>query len=186
VARRDSRAKVSWCSPTASRSAGRSRCSPGSTSAGHAARRPPGIVILVLLAKAFGLYDRDEHVLRKGTLDEAPRVLNVVCLCALGLWLVDGAATEVLLGQRRLVVFIGVLLAFMLVARSSARRLVGRRSAPERCLVVGDAGKRAAPRRAPASGRHPRELVGRLPLDQRRAGDPGRRRSPASRRCSGR
>ena len=133
----------------------------------------PGLVILVLLAKAFGLYDRDERVLRKGTLDEAPRVLNVVCLCALGLWLVDGAAAESLLGQRQLVVFIGVLLAFMLVARSSARRLVGRRSAPERCLVVGDAGS------ALRLAAHLRqddiraELVGRLPLDQRRAGDPG-------------
>jgi len=130
------------------------------------------LVVLLLLGKAFCLYDRDEHVLRKGTLDEAPRLLNSACLSALGLWLAGGAGGAGGAGRREVLIFIGVLLALQLAARVLARSLVARRSAPERCLVVGDAA--SALRLAAHLGRDRAgaELVGRLPLDQRRAGDP--------------
>ncbi len=130
------------------------------------------VLVLLVVAKAFGLYDRDEHVLRPNTLDEAPRLLNAACLSALGLWLADGAAGAGDVGQRQGLAFAAVLLASLLVARVAARRTVALRAAPERCLVVGDAD--SAQRLAAHLRRdHVRaQLVGRLPLDQRRAGDP--------------
>src|SRR5271155_5062670 len=38
--------------------------------------------ILLLGAKILGLYDRDEVVLRKTTLDEAPKLFQVATICA--------------------------------------------------------------------------------------------------------
>src|SRR5215208_3359918 len=42
---------------------------------------------VVVVSKLFGLYDRDELVLNKSTLDEAPTLLQVSGLFALVVWL---------------------------------------------------------------------------------------------------
>ena len=46
-----------------------------------------GLPLLLIGAKLFGLYDRDETLLRKTTLDEAPKLFQVATLCALLAWL---------------------------------------------------------------------------------------------------
>jgi hypothetical protein len=46
---------------------------------------------LVLAAKLNGLYDRDELVLRKTTLDEAPALFQVATLFTLAIWGLGGA-----------------------------------------------------------------------------------------------
>ena len=133
----------------------------------------PAAVVLVVLARAFGLYGRDEHVLRKGTLDEVPRLLNVAALCSTGLWLAEGLAPAGGLRPGQGPAFVVALFAFLVGARVLARGAVARTTAPERCLVVGDA---ASALRLAGHLRHDHvraELVGRVPLDQRRAGDPG-------------
>jgi len=38
----------------------------------------------------FGLYDRDEALLRKTTLDEVPKLFHLATLCALVVWLAGG------------------------------------------------------------------------------------------------
>ena len=43
-----------------------------------------GLPILLLGAKVSGLYDRDDSLLRKTTLDEAPKLFQVATMCALG------------------------------------------------------------------------------------------------------
>src|SRR5271170_2097025 len=49
-----------------------------------------GVPILVVCAKVTGLYDRDETLLRKTTLDEAPRLFQLATLGALVAWLTGG------------------------------------------------------------------------------------------------
>ncbi len=46
--------------------------------------------IIVVCAKMTGLYDRDEALLRKTTLDEAPQLFQLATLCALVAWLAGG------------------------------------------------------------------------------------------------
>ncbi len=48
------------------------------------------VPILVVGAKLTGLYDRDETLLRKTTLDEAPRLFQLATLCSLVAWLTGG------------------------------------------------------------------------------------------------
>ena len=48
------------------------------------------VPILVIGAKIIGLYDRDETLLRKTTLDEAPKLFQLATLCALVAWLAGG------------------------------------------------------------------------------------------------
>ena len=58
-----------------------------------------GVPILVVCAKLTGLYDRDETLLRKTTLDEAPKLFQLATLCALVAWLTGGLITHVPLGS---------------------------------------------------------------------------------------
>ena len=54
----------------------------------------PGAVLIVpfvlLAGKVIGLYDRDQHVLRKTTIDEAPSIFYLSVLYSLCLWLCEG------------------------------------------------------------------------------------------------
>ncbi len=45
--------------------------------------------LVVLVGKLVGLYDRDENLLRKTTLDEAPAIFQVATLYTLLIWLAD-------------------------------------------------------------------------------------------------
>jgi exopolysaccharide biosynthesis polyprenyl glycosylphosphotransferase len=88
---------------------------------------------LALLARLHGLYDRDELVLRKTTLDEAPRLAQVAVLVALGLWLAHAPGAT----RPALVAFAVTLLAAAIPARAAARRATIALLPPERCLFVG-------------------------------------------------
>ena len=93
----------------------------------------------MLAAKAIGLYDRDQHVLRKTTIDEAPSLLYLSVLYALTVWLAEVLVLRGVLGRAQ--VFALALLSFLLL---TGCRIIGRAvatalSSPERCIVVGDA-----------------------------------------------
>ena len=74
-----------------------------------------GLPLIVLGAKLFGLYERDEAVIRKTTLDEVPKLFQVATLCALVAWLAERP-----LGYGQLthadVLFLWLALATLLVA----------------------------------------------------------------------
>ncbi len=73
-------------------------------------------------AKVFGLYDRDEVLLHKTTLDEAPKLFHVATLGALVAWLAGGFVVEGSTLNRREALLLWLLLMFLLiVARSAAR-----------------------------------------------------------------
>jgi exopolysaccharide biosynthesis polyprenyl glycosylphosphotransferase len=100
--------------------------------------------LFVLVAKALGLYDRDEHLIHKTTLDEVPALFGIATLSALLLVFSDGLFVES--GLSRGAAFTTWILLFVLLVclRSLARWTVTRALPPERCLLVGD------PRRAAA------------------------------------
>jgi len=97
-----------------------------------------GLPILLVGAKLSGLYDRDEALLHKTTLDEAPRLFQVATLCALVAWLSGGLIVAGSL-DRHEALFLWLALALLLMlARAGARALALRVAPVERCLFIGD------------------------------------------------
>ncbi len=98
-----------------------------------------GLLALLMGAKLFGLYDRDEALLHKTTLDEAPKLFHVATLGALLAWLAGGFVVNVIALNRREALLLWLLLLLLLVvARATARALVLRVVPAERCLFIGD------------------------------------------------
>ncbi len=97
-----------------------------------------GIPILLIGAKLNGLYDRDETLLRKTTLDEAPKLFQLATLCALVSWLTGGLIVRGAL-DRHQALFLWLALAALLMAARTVSRAISLRMAPaERCLFIGD------------------------------------------------
>lgn len=103
----------------------------------------PGVFLLAPLvivgSKAIGLYDRDQHVLRKTTIDEIPSLVYLSVLCAMTAWLAQGVLLRHPLG--RLEVFTLTISSFVLfvAARLTARAFTSAVTAPERCIILGNA-----------------------------------------------
>ncbi|HEX8207810.1 MAG TPA: exopolysaccharide biosynthesis polyprenyl glycosylphosphotransferase [Solirubrobacteraceae bacterium] len=95
--------------------------------------------IIVLVGKVQGMYDRDELVIRKTTMDEAPQLFHLATLYALLLWILDDQLIDGQLGDKQVLVLWLALFGFALLARQSARSIVGRFATVERCLFIGDA-----------------------------------------------
>jgi exopolysaccharide biosynthesis polyprenyl glycosylphosphotransferase len=90
----------------------------------------------VLLTKCAGLYDRDQFVLRKTTLDETPALVAVSAIFVL---LVEAVQGLEFTGRSHPLALWGTLTGALVVFRSAARFLAIRTTQPERLLVVGDA-----------------------------------------------
>ncbi len=94
--------------------------------------------ILLLGAKVTGLYDRDETLLHKTTLDEAPRLFQLATLCALVAWLAGASVVSEPVGRANaLWLWLG-LTCLLVLARAAARAFALRVSTAERCLFIGD------------------------------------------------
>ena len=96
---------------------------------------PLSMLFMVLVSKVAGLYDRDELVLSKTTLDEAPAVVQLSGLFVLAVWLASDSA--IWPAAAVMALMWAATCAGTLCARAAARVLVRRWSAPERCLLVG-------------------------------------------------
>jgi len=137
---------------------------------------------VVVVSKVVGLYDRDEHLVRKTTLDEAPALFQVSTLYTLLLALGDTALIEETakgapqhLGGLQLLGLWGLLFGSMLAARATAREVCRRLSPPERCVVLGDAEAAEGLARKMRSARSvDATVIGRVPLepDDSRGGGP--------------
>lgn len=93
---------------------------------------------LLIGAKVFGLYDRDETLLRKTTLEEAPKLFNLATLSALVTWLAGGVIVSGALGRDEALLLWLSLAALLLLARRAARTVALRIAPAERCLFIGD------------------------------------------------
>ncbi|HEY7934094.1 MAG TPA: exopolysaccharide biosynthesis polyprenyl glycosylphosphotransferase, partial [Solirubrobacteraceae bacterium] len=94
--------------------------------------------LILLGAKLYGLYDRDEMLIRKTTLDEAPRLFNMATLIALTVWLTDGVVFDGTLRRGGALLLWVMLTTFLMAARALARALALRVVPVERCLFIGD------------------------------------------------
>jgi exopolysaccharide biosynthesis polyprenyl glycosylphosphotransferase len=126
-----------------------------------------GLLTLLVGAKVFGLYDRDDVLMHKTTLDEAPKLFHVATLGALVAWLAGGFVVEGSTLNRREALLLWLLLMFLLVvARSTARALALRAVPAERCLFIGDhASARTIRTKLSGHGGVKAELVAHLDLD---------------------
>jgi exopolysaccharide biosynthesis polyprenyl glycosylphosphotransferase len=96
--------------------------------------------LLVVVNKLSGLYDRDDVVLKKTTLDEAPALLQIGGLFALIVWLVHGPLLSTTLHPADVVLLWGTVTVMLVGGRAVARRAAAAISAPERCMLVGAPG----------------------------------------------
>ena len=96
------------------------------------------IPILLVAAKMTGLYDRDETLLRKTTLDEAPRLFQLATLCTVLAWLAGDAVFQGGIGRQSALILWVVLLGLLIIFRSVARVLALAVAPTERCLFIGD------------------------------------------------
>jgi exopolysaccharide biosynthesis polyprenyl glycosylphosphotransferase len=107
---------------------------------------PPTLVtiaavpLVIFTAKLHGLYDRDELLIYKTTIDDAPKLFQIATLCTLVFWLLGTATGHTSPAAGPIVLFWVSLLAFTLLGRWLARTLVRRAVATERCLFVGTEG----------------------------------------------
>jgi exopolysaccharide biosynthesis polyprenyl glycosylphosphotransferase len=96
--------------------------------------------LLVVVNKLSGLYDRDDLVLNKTTLDEAPALLQIAGLFALIVWLIHAPLLDATLESPDVLALWGAATVLLIGGRAIARRCAGWASAPERCLLVGAPG----------------------------------------------
>jgi exopolysaccharide biosynthesis polyprenyl glycosylphosphotransferase len=131
--------------------------------------------LIVLAGKLGGLYDRDEHLLRKTTLDEAPALFQTATASTLVAFLLDDRLVTGGFDKPELVALWVTLLTALLAFRLLARRLVLQFTPAERCLVLGDVeAARRIEEKFTLSHSMKAELVGRVRL----TGDPRERGGP--------
>src|SRR4051812_36240850 len=126
------------------------------------------LVVVVGVGKLLGLYDRDELVFHKATLDEVPQLFQLGAMYGLLAWLlapllIEGAFTR----AAGLSVW---LMSFVLtcVFRWFAREVASQAAPAERCLIIGRSGTRMRLAGKLAASRPHTEVVGYLPLEDER------------------
>jgi exopolysaccharide biosynthesis polyprenyl glycosylphosphotransferase len=125
------------------------------------------IVLIALVNKALGLYDRDEILVHKTTLDEAPQLFAVASFYAFSVWLAAPLLAHGRLARAPVLELFVLSFLFLMTGRALARTLVTRRSVPERCIVIGSAGAAARVASKLESVHSVRaELIGRVPLEE--------------------
>lgn len=97
------------------------------------------VVLFVVGAKAAGLYDQDELVLRRSTLDEFPRLFQYATLTSLVFVLGQSTWVHGVVSHADVALLWVVLFVALAAGRVVARRTAARFAPPERCLVIGDA-----------------------------------------------
>lgn len=97
------------------------------------------IAMIVPVCKVAGLYDRDQYLIRKTTLDEAPTLFRVATLYTLLTFLAGARIVDGSLGRGQAVLLWAALFLSLLLMRDLARRLAGALVDEERCIVLGNA-----------------------------------------------
>jgi exopolysaccharide biosynthesis polyprenyl glycosylphosphotransferase len=120
--------------------------------------------LVVVAGKIQRIYERDELVINKSTIDEAPKLFQLATFYALLVYVFDAQLLSGGLGSGQMAVLWSALFVFAVIGRFVARFVVRRAIGPERCLFVG--GDESYERLVDKlSGKDPRaELVGRMSL----------------------
>ncbi|HEY5198275.1 MAG TPA: sugar transferase [Solirubrobacteraceae bacterium] len=120
--------------------------------------------LVVVAAKVQGLYERDELVIAKSTLDELPRLFNLATQVALVVWLARHFVVVGVPSTTDLLTLWALLLAGLAGGRMLARRVAARTSPIERCMLLGEIEIYNRLSSRLADERH-LDLVGWAPLD---------------------
>ncbi|MGZ4202625.1 MAG: sugar transferase [Thermoleophilaceae bacterium] len=124
------------------------------------------VPLVVAAGKVAGLYDRDENLLSKSTIDELPALLQIATVYSLAVWLGGRAFVAGSLGRVEVIELWALLFVALGAGRSIARRTVLHASASERCLVLGDPAVAEALRsKLEAGPLINATVVGYIPLD---------------------
>jgi exopolysaccharide biosynthesis polyprenyl glycosylphosphotransferase len=106
---------------------------------GHPALQTLAAVpLIVVMSKVVGIYDRQELLVRKSTLNEAPALFQLATLYALIVWLLNGFVITKSSDRRELLVEWALLFTLLMALHVVARWISRRVTRPERCLVIGD------------------------------------------------
>ena len=115
----------------------------------------------------MGLYDRDELVLKKTTLEESAPLFQLATVFALIIWLLDGVLVDGYLGNRQVLGLWGLLFLTSLLGRTLAPRGRARRRAGG--ALPACSAPRSAMRHVVRGLRDTRrvkaDIVGHMPLD---------------------
>ena len=93
--------------------------------------------LVVVVGKIQRIYERDELVLNKSTIDEAPKLFHLATFYALLVYIFDEQLVSGMLGSQQILLLWLTLFVFAVLCRWFARLLVRRVVGPERCIFVG-------------------------------------------------
>jgi len=94
--------------------------------------------LIVFAAKTLGLYDRDELVVHKTTLNDAPKLLYMTTLFTLVYTVVQADLQNTAIETETILVLWAILMGSVMGARWTARRIARSATPTERCVLVGD------------------------------------------------
>src|SRR5688572_12749270 len=97
-----------------------------------------GLPLIVFAAKTLGLYDRDELVVHKTTLNDAPKLFYVTTLFTLVYTVVEADLQNTAIETETILVLWAILMGSVMAARWTARRIARSATPSERCVLVGD------------------------------------------------
>jgi exopolysaccharide biosynthesis polyprenyl glycosylphosphotransferase len=109
---------------------------------GRVGLRPTTLLLapfVVLVSKTIGLYDRDQHTMRKTTVDEVPSIFHLSVIFALTTWLAEAFFLHGWLARPQVFTLAVCTFGFVAVGRSVVRAIALSVSPPERCVVLGNA-----------------------------------------------
>jgi exopolysaccharide biosynthesis polyprenyl glycosylphosphotransferase len=122
--------------------------------------------LVVLVSKAIGLYDRDELLLRKTTLDEVPALFQLATLYALATWLLGDVFVDGDISRLQLLGLWQSLFFSLIVGRALMRQVARRVAPAERCLLLGDETTLQRVEDNLATSAPDVQLVGRVAVEQ--------------------
>ena len=142
-----------------------------------------GAPLVVLVSKMLGLYERDELLVHKTTLDEAPALFQTATVFTLGTWIVQQGFDSNAFTATEAGLLWPLLFLLLVVGRGASRRIARRLTQPERCLVIGNAAAAESLKRSLGRGSAVNaEIIGRVPLQygRRHGEDPPGEALPSS------
>jgi exopolysaccharide biosynthesis polyprenyl glycosylphosphotransferase len=131
-----------------------------------------GLPLVVLVSKIIGLYDRDELLLSKSTVDEVPKLFTLAAVYTLVLQILSPYLLLGDLGRDQLLGAWILLFVTLVAGRALARHMARERTHAERLIVVGEPGDCASlAAKLESNAKIKAEVVSMLPVKPRREGE---------------
>jgi exopolysaccharide biosynthesis polyprenyl glycosylphosphotransferase len=125
---------------------------------------PIAVVLVLGLFKVAGLYDRDDLRVVHSTLDEAPTLVQLTGLFALGVGITISMLPSHELSAEKIAVLWVISFAAIFTGRMVARAVASRTAPAERCLVIGESERVDRVRQKLAASQTRAHVVAALPM----------------------